>query len=524
MEVTIQKVSPLGRRIKFDIPRADLNQKIDQQMRSLAKSTFVPGFRKGKVPKAVLQRKYGAAIRREAMASLVNERISLVLKEHEIAPVTPPFITDFSSDGLECFLYFEVSPEIIETELLGQRTVRPKVRITPKTVDDEIDALKTQFQKWKTVERPAERGDRIFARIKLSELTGNKSILVDDSGDRVFQIRLTSEHTEEEIIEACVGQSVGNVFSVNSLTPQLFLTDEREQLRQELLKQSFVFEISISRIEKPLKDQYHKRLYETFDIKSVHDEDFREKVYFSLNKQIVESVYVSLVEQIQFLLMHVNKFEPSEYLVLQGMVSTLQSQKYAGDQIEKMFRNENQSAWMQDLRQNTAVSLKWALIEQKFMEKFSPEQLDQLKIESYTNPWAMPLKDDEEKFSAEGDSVIVGWESNDRSLVNHVLSKSECQEIEMSLEEFDRWMREYHPVGREHHHPHDHDHHHHHHHHHHHEHHEDEGSEAGEHGTVQNMPVGDSSAEQTRNLVPGAAQMRSVIYSQFGITMGNVAD
>ena len=518
MEITIQKVSPLGRRIKFDIPSADLNTKIDEQMRSLAKSTFVPGFRKGRVPKAVLQRKYGAALRTDAMASLVSERIFPVLNEKEIAPVTPPFITDFSSDGRECFLYFEVSPEIIETELLGQKTVRPKVRITPEVIDDEIDTLKAYYKKWKIVERPAERGDRILARVTLSELISDKSIPMDDSGDQLVPIHLTGKHTLDEVVEACIGQSVGNLVTVKSATPHLFRTDEQEQLNPDLPKQTFVFEITVSRIEKPLEDQYQDELYDSFKIKSVHDEDFREKVCFKLNKRTLERVYDSLLGQIRVLLMHINNFEPSEYMVIHAMVKALQAYHNDGDHIENMFRDENQTDLMEDLRQRTAANVKWGFIEQNLMGRISPEQHDQFEIASYSNVWAMPRKDDEEEFSAAGESMVVGWDSSARSLVNHVLSKSECQEIEMSLAEFNQWTRDYHPLGHEHHH-----HEHHHHEHHHHEHHESEHSEIGEHENTENTSVDGSSVELAGNLVPAEAQIRSAIYSQLGITVEKVS-
>ena len=525
MEVTIQKVSPFGRRIKLDIPNADLQSEIDQKLRSLAKTTFVKGFRKGKVPKAVLQRKYGANLRTEAMTSLVQQRLYPILEENEIAPAIEPFIIDYSPDGRECSLYLEVSPESIVTDLLGQKTVRPKVRLTPEVIDKEVDELKFHYRKWESVERPAEKGDRIQAKIKLSELISDKSFPVDDSGEQTIPIVLSSQRILDEVVDACIGQSVGSIVTVKTATSDLHKSGEPEQLNEDLPKQTFEFQINIDSIEKPLRGQYHQQLYDSLNVESVHDEDFREKVCSLTKRKVLERIYRSLVGQVRNLLMKLNDFEPSNYLVVYGMINVLHHNEYDGNQIEMMFIDKENSEWIKDLRNQTAANVKWTIIEQNLTQRISPEQKDQLEIPLIGSIWDIPRM--EVDFSGADDSAAVGYDSSVGSLVNFVLSKSECQEIEMSVREFKLWEQEYHPEVQGHHdHIHGHEHHH---------HHEGEHAEHKDHEIVQDTSVSSSSVEGESELELDDFQrrlnvfqrkmeefkMRTVIYSRLGITVGN---
>ena len=543
MEVTIQKVSPFGRRIKLDIPSADLQSEIDQKLRSLAKTTFVPGFRKGKVPKAILQRQYGGNLHTEAMTSLVQRRLYPILEENEIAPAIEPFIIDYSPDGRECFLYLEVGPESVVTDLLGQKTVRPKVRLTPEVIDKEMDELKLHYRKWESVERPAEKGDRIQAKVKLSELTGDKSFPVDDSGEQTIPIILSKQRILDEVVDACIGQSVGSIVTVKTANSKLHKSGEPEQLNEDLPKQTFEFQINIDRIEKPLRGQFDQQLYDRLNVESVHDEDFREKVCSLTKRKILERIYRSLVGQVRYLLMNLNEFEPSNYLVVYGMINALHQNEYDRTQIEMMFIEEHYSEHIKDFRFQIAADVKWTIIEHNLIQRISPEQKDLLEIPLYGSIWAIPRM--EADFSGADESATIGYDSSVGSLVNFVLSESECQEIDMSVREFKLWEQEYHPEVQGHHdHVHGHEHHHHHHHHHHHEHHEHhhhhegEHSEHKEHEIVQDTSVSSSSAEVESELELDDFQrrlnkiqrgieeikMRTVIYSRLGVTLGSAPD
>ena len=92
MRVTVETTTGLERRLSVEIPEERLQGEIDKRLDSLAKEARVPGFRAGKVPRKVIEQKYGDAIRHEAKESLINRAFQNALSEHELEVVGRPRI------------------------------------------------------------------------------------------------------------------------------------------------------------------------------------------------------------------------------------------------------------------------------------------------------------------------------------------------------------------------------------------------------------------------------------------------
>src|SRR5688500_20142041 len=94
MQVRIEEVSPVEKKMFVEIPWETVNQKLGNAYRELGKGVALKGFRKGKVPRPVLEQVYGPRINAEVAYELVRESFFRANQEHNLAAVAEPRVEE----------------------------------------------------------------------------------------------------------------------------------------------------------------------------------------------------------------------------------------------------------------------------------------------------------------------------------------------------------------------------------------------------------------------------------------------
>ena len=165
MKVSVEDVSPVQKRLKVEIPAQKVNEHINQTINRLKKSVSIPGFRKGKVPKNIIEREYGPQIKSEVLQSLIEETIGEAIKQSNVTMLLEPQL-DSSSDiesgkPFEYSVLMDIEPEIEVPDFRKFELVRPKVEVTDEEVEEQLEALRNQFGTVEVVDerRPLQEGD-----------------------------------------------------------------------------------------------------------------------------------------------------------------------------------------------------------------------------------------------------------------------------------------------------------------------------------------------------------------------------
>jgi trigger factor len=140
MQVTETKSEGLTREFKVALPAKDIEEKISFRLQELAKTIKMPGFRPGKVPVAVLRKKYGPSVMGEVLERAVNDSSQQALAEKGLRPAMQPEIEVISfEDGkdLEYTISIEVLPEITPTDFSKIKLER----LVPNTNKAEIETV-----------------------------------------------------------------------------------------------------------------------------------------------------------------------------------------------------------------------------------------------------------------------------------------------------------------------------------------------------------------------------------------------
>ena len=188
MKTAVEHIKPTRAKLTIEVTPEEFRPSIDHAYEHIAESVNIPGFRKGKVPAAILDQRVG---RPAVLAHAINDGLDSVyrqaLEESKLRPLGQPSADIKQSPDENTFegnliveIEVEVRPELELKEYKGLAVKVDDIKVEAKEVEEELDALRARFGTLKTVERPAKKGD--FTTIDLVAAIDGKTI---DSAENI---------------------------------------------------------------------------------------------------------------------------------------------------------------------------------------------------------------------------------------------------------------------------------------------------------------------------------------------------
>ena len=211
MKTAVEKLNPTLAKIEVEVPFAEFKPYLDRTYKNLAGQISVPGFRKGKLPKQLIEQRAGFDYIVEAsLNDALNDYYAQALGENELSPLAQPELdvqsqpsTENREADVKLTITVTVRPEIELPNYEGLEIEVDEVEVTAEDEVQALDALRERFGTLKTVERPA--ADKDFVTIDITaEIDGEQ---VDAANDLSYQIG--SGTMLDGIDEALTGLSAG---------------------------------------------------------------------------------------------------------------------------------------------------------------------------------------------------------------------------------------------------------------------------------------------------------------------------
>ncbi|MFW0111945.1 trigger factor [Rothia sp. CCM 9417] len=211
MKTAVEKINPTLAKIEVEVPFAEFKTYLDRTYKSLANQISVPGFRKGKTPKALIDQRAGFDfVVENALNEALNSYYSQALAENELTPLAQPELDIIAKPeegnreaDLKLLIEVTVRPEIELPDYSGIKVEVASVEVTEEDEQKALDALRGRFGTLKAVERPA--ADQDFLTINIAaEIDGQE---VDAANDLSYQVG--SGTMLEGLDEAVLGLSAG---------------------------------------------------------------------------------------------------------------------------------------------------------------------------------------------------------------------------------------------------------------------------------------------------------------------------
>lgn len=223
MKVAAQEIEHSQVILDIEVEDERLERAVDQAYRRIVQRINVPGFRKGKAPRALVERMVGRdALVEDAVEHLVPEVVEAAVKDQDLTMVARPTLELVSREPLQLKATVPVQPKV---ELGDYKSLKVEAKAAEIT-DEQIDSVLTRLQEsnatWEPVERAAESGDRVAIDVsgKVSET------VIIDSKDAEYVIDPDGPQPAEGFADAIIGMTAEESKTVTLKLPEDYRNTE----------------------------------------------------------------------------------------------------------------------------------------------------------------------------------------------------------------------------------------------------------------------------------------------------------
>jgi trigger factor len=170
LQTTSERVDKDRVKLRVEVPAAALDDSIAKTYKRWANDIKIPGFRKGKVPRQLIDQRVGPeVIREEALRDALPDFYIEALRSEELEAIAPPEIevVEFEAGSPIVFeAVVDVRPEINLPDPSTLSVVAPPSEVTDGDIDEQLERLRDRFAELETVSRDARRGDFVLIDLK----------------------------------------------------------------------------------------------------------------------------------------------------------------------------------------------------------------------------------------------------------------------------------------------------------------------------------------------------------------------
>ncbi len=174
MQVSVENVGTLGRKLTVKIPAERLESQVSERLVNMGRTVRLKGFRPGKVPTQVIKQRFGAQVRGEALSELIGSSLREAVEQEKLRPVASPSIdtTGEPENGEIAYTAtFEVMPELPEVDATALKVKRAVSEVTDADIDAMIETLRQQRRSFEPVDRESTAGD--FVKFEYAAAVGD---------------------------------------------------------------------------------------------------------------------------------------------------------------------------------------------------------------------------------------------------------------------------------------------------------------------------------------------------------------
>jgi trigger factor len=210
VKTAVEELSPTRVRLSVEVTFEELKPSLDKAYREVSRQVRIPGFRPGRVPPQIIDRRVGrAAVLTEAVNEALPEFYTKAVQEAEVFTLGQPDVEITQLDDGKDFTFtaeVEVRPRFDLPDLTGLSVIVDNAVITVDDVEEYLSTLRERFASLKTAQRPAENGD--YTTIDLSASVDGKP--VDDAQASGLSYQIGSGTMLEGLDDVLIGMSGGD--------------------------------------------------------------------------------------------------------------------------------------------------------------------------------------------------------------------------------------------------------------------------------------------------------------------------
>ncbi len=290
MQVSVETTQGLERRLTISVPAETVDVEVKNRLRQVSKTQRINGFRPGKVPPSVIQKRYGKSVRQEVAGEIMQRSFVDAIVAEKINPAgRPSFVAKSNEDGkeLEFEATFEIYPEVELKDLDKIAVERPDVEVTDKDLDEMFETLQKQHQTWKENKRKTKKGDKLTldftGRVDGEEFEGGKA--------EAFELELGAGRMIPGFEKEITGMKAGEEKTIKVTFPDDYHAENLKGKEAE-------FDIVVHKTEGPVLPKVDEDFAKLFGVEEGGVEALREEVSKNMTRELTQAVKAKVKEQV----------------------------------------------------------------------------------------------------------------------------------------------------------------------------------------------------------------------------------
>ncbi len=166
MKVTVEDLSPSKRVLHVELPPEQVAERVEAAFREWGQKLQLPGFRRGRVPREIIRRRFESEVHEEVLRALIPDSYREALTQAAIEPVSQPNVEEVHFHAGEPLTYkavVEIKPPITATDYRGIALEREKVEVADQEVDRALEYLRDDAAEYVPMEGwPALKDDLVI--------------------------------------------------------------------------------------------------------------------------------------------------------------------------------------------------------------------------------------------------------------------------------------------------------------------------------------------------------------------------
>jgi trigger factor len=299
MQVTISEISPVEKKVAVEIDWPYVAQKLDEAYKDLSRGVALKGFRKGKVPRPMLEKMFGRQVEQEVVKQLVQESFVTAAQQHDLQPVAEPIVDDAHLHKGKSFHYSArvevrsiVEPKEYDGVELGQRAAA----VSDKDVEAALERKRQELTEFKAIEGRTELGASDVAVVDLNGHIGDKKF---DKEAMMVDLGEPARDPIPGLAKALVGTPTAAAGHEIRFT--LPTKEENEHIAAELAGKEAVLKVTVKetreKLMPALDDEFAKDTGEADTLGELRDKT-RGKLLEADEKQAREELKGDLVKEL----------------------------------------------------------------------------------------------------------------------------------------------------------------------------------------------------------------------------------
>ncbi len=324
MQVSVETTQGLERRLTITVPAETVDVEVKNRLRQIAKTQRINGFRPGKVPPSVIQKRYGQSVRQEVAGELMQRNFVDAIVAEKLNPAgRPNFVAKSNEDGkaFEFEATFEIYP-VVELKDLDKITIeQPTVDVTDADLDEMFETLQNQHKTWKENKRKTKKGDKLTidfnGRVDGEDFEGGKA--------EAFELELGAGRMIPGFEKDIIGMKVGEEKTIKVTFPDDYHAENLKGKEAE-------FDIVVNKTEGPVLPKVDEEFAKLFNIEEGGVEALRDEVRKNMTRELTQAVKTKVKEQVIEGLLSTNNVDLPSALVAQEVDVLRQQamQRFAG--------------------------------------------------------------------------------------------------------------------------------------------------------------------------------------------------